>query len=107
MGAWILQCVWAYGPAPAFGLDIPVSAGFLMTVALTFAMLIPSAPAFVGTFQMAAIMSLACFEVDPNQAAAYSIVLWAVYFTTSSLLGLVFAWRTGLSWRALKTGELA
>jgi uncharacterized protein (TIRG00374 family) len=106
LSLWFLQCLWAYSPAPAFGLDIPVSAGFLMTVALTFAMLIPSAPAFVGTFQMAAVLSLSCFGIDPNEAGAYSIVLWAVYFVTSSLLGLLFAWRAGLSWRALRRGEL-
>lgn len=106
LALWFLQCLWAYSPAPAFGLDIPVSAGFLMTVALTFAMLIPSAPAFVGTFQMAAIVSLGCFGVGASQAGAYSIVLWAAYFATSSLIGLAFAWRAGLSWRSLRRGEL-
>ncbi|MDR1109489.1 MAG: flippase-like domain-containing protein [Deltaproteobacteria bacterium] len=107
LALWLVQCLWAYSPAPAFGLDIPVSAGFLMTVVLTFALLVPSAPAFIGTYQVAAILSLGCFGVDKNVAGAFSMVLWSAYLVTSSLLGLFFAWKTGLGWRSLRRGQLA
>jgi uncharacterized protein (TIRG00374 family) len=107
LSLWLVQCVWAYSPAQAFGLDIPVSAGFLMTVILTFALLVPSAPAFIGTYQLAAVVSLGCFGVDANVAGAFSMVLWAIYLATSSLLGLFFAWKAGLSWHSLRRGGIA
>jgi uncharacterized protein (TIRG00374 family) len=99
--AWILQCIWAYSPTLALGFNIPSSSGFLMTIALTFALLIPSAPAFVGTFQMAVIVSLSCYGLDQSQAAIYSIVLWGIYLLCSSFLGLIFTWKTSFSWRHL------
>ena len=106
LGVWVALGAWAWSLFPAFGLDLGLMAGVLMEVVTALALLIPSAPAFVGTFHLAAAATLSFMGASGAVAGSYAMVLWVVHFIITNLLGLYYLWRQGLGWRAL-TGKEA
>lgn len=101
LGVWLALAAWAWSLFPAFGLDLSFMAGILMEVVTALALLIPSAPAFVGTFHLAAAASIAFMGAPVAVAGSYAMVLWIVHFVVTTLVGLYYLWREGLGWKAL------
>ena len=106
LGVWLALGAWAWSLFPAFGLDLGLMSGVLMQVVTALALLIPSAPAFVGTFHLAAAATLAFMGASGAVAGSYAMVLWVVHFIITNVVGLYYLWREGLGWRAL-TGKEA
>jgi uncharacterized protein (TIRG00374 family) len=102
---WVLLGLWAWSLFPAFGLSLGPMAGMLMEVVVALALLIPSAPAFVGTFHLAAAATLGFMGAAAGIAGSYAMALWLVHFVSTSLLGLFYLWRLGLGLSALKDGR--
>ncbi|RJX28124.1 MAG: UPF0104 family protein [Desulfarculus sp.] len=98
---WGALAVWAWVLILAFGVKLGLMAGVLMEVVLALALLIPAAPAFVGTFHLAAAATLAFMGADPGVAGSYAMVLWLNHFVVTTLIGIYYLWRLGLGWGAL------
>ncbi len=102
---WVFLGLYAWSLFPAFGLKLGLMAGLLMEVVVALALLIPSAPAFLGTFHLAAAFTLGYLGADAGQAGSYAMVLWLVHFVSTTGIGLALLWRQGLGWRALRGRE--
>lgn len=98
---WGVLALWAWMFILAFGIHLGFMAGVLMEVVLALALLIPAAPAFVGTFHLAAAATLAFMGANPGVAGSYAMVLWLDHFVSTTLLGMYYLWRLGLGWGAL------
>ncbi|MFH1058516.1 MAG: lysylphosphatidylglycerol synthase transmembrane domain-containing protein [Pseudomonadota bacterium] len=98
---WVFLGLYAWSLMPAFGLSLGPLAGLLMEVVIALALLIPSAPAFLGTFHLAAAFTLGYMGADAGVAGSYAMVLWLVHFVSTTAIGAWFLWREGLGWRAL------
>jgi len=101
LAVWAALGIWAWSLTPAFGLELGPMAGLLMEVVMALALLIPSAPAFVGTFHLAAAATLAFLGAPAGVAGSYAMALWLVHFVSTTLVGLFLLWREGLGWGAL------
>lgn len=67
----------------------------LVTVTFTFALAIPSAPANVGTVQLAGqavLVSLASAKYSPAEALAVVSAIHAIHFTGTTVLGAIGIW---------------
>jgi uncharacterized protein (TIRG00374 family) len=104
LGVWLALGAWAWSMLPAFGLNLGLMAGLLVEVITALALLIPTAPAFVGTFHLAAAASIAFMGAPVAVAGSYAMVLWIIHFVSTTTLGLYYLWREGLGWKAL-TGK--
>ncbi|MCB2226494.1 MAG: flippase-like domain-containing protein [Desulfarculaceae bacterium] len=102
---WMTLALWAWLFMLAFGISLGFMAGVLMEVVLALALLIPAAPAFVGTFHLAAAATLAFMGANPGVAGSYAMVIWLNHFVSTTLLGIYYLWRLGLGWGAL-TGKV-
>lgn len=102
---WLGLGLWAWSLFPAFGLELSPWAGVLMEVVVALALLIPSAPAFVGTFHLAAAATLAFLGAPAAVAGSYALVLWVVHFVITTLWGVYFLWRQGLGLGFLTGGR--
>ena len=102
---WIFLGLWCWSLFPAFGLHLSPMAGMLMEVVMALALLIPSAPAFLGTFHLAAAATLGFLGADSAVAGSYAMVLWLVHFVVTNLIGLWYLWRQGLGLASLTTRE--
>lgn len=98
---WGVLALWAWVLILAFGVQLGFMAGVLMEVVLALALLIPAAPAFVGTFHLAAAATLAFMGANPGVAGSYAMVLWLDHFVSTTILGMYYLWNMGLGWRAL------
>lgn len=111
-GAWTLP-VWGgimlseYFLFLSFGIQAGILGACLLTAALALAVAIPQAPGFLGVFQIAATLVLeVCFEVDPDTAAAYAIVLWLVQLAFLIGLGFVSLGLEGLTFSEVRRAEM-
>ena len=87
---WTL-CYWAMAPTiswcwfQAFGLELPWYAPMVFVAYISLGTMLPSTPAFVGTYHFFAAHALGTFGVDDGLAASFAIVAHAVNFLPFTL----------------------
>ncbi len=82
----------------AFHMDVPTAkAALIATAIIAIAVSVPSAPGFIGAYQLGCVISLAIFGVDESEAVAYSLVLHAFQFISVISAGLYSLWMEGMS----------
>ena len=92
----------------ACGLEVPIVRGALALVtAVAVAVSAPSAPGFIGTFQVGSVLGLALFGIPEPDAVPYSFVVWAVQWLVQIALGVVFLLRENVSFRDIQHAEEA
>ena len=80
----------------AFGLDIGFLGMILVMAVLTLGLSVPSAPGFVGVFEGLIISAVGLYGVTGERAFAFALTVHLIHFIPGTLLGLLFAWRSGL-----------
>ena len=94
----------------AFGFDIGFLGMVLVMAVLTLGLSVPSAPGFVGVFEGLIITAVGLYGVTGDQAFAFAVAVHLIHFVPGTLLGLLFAWRSGLRLTELRSagqGEVA
>jgi uncharacterized protein (TIRG00374 family) len=81
-----------------------VAAALFLLVFVNLGIMIPSAPGYIGTYQLFATIALGAFAVADASGVAPSFVVHALQYSIVTSIGLICLWRLGLSPRAL--GEL-
>jgi uncharacterized protein (TIRG00374 family) len=103
LGIWIITGLHFYVLFFSLPIRLPLHAAFLDMVILTFGIMIPSTSGFIGTFQFFVKEGLMIFNIDPNMALSYSILLYATQFLLVVGVGLISLWVWGLNFKYLKT----
>ena len=107
---WIVVAAsfWPVLSAFPFGVPVPLYSPFLLVAALGLGLMIPAAPAGIGVFQFACLLTLqivfAPYRTDlpvdfAEQAAAFSLVAHISQVLPEVLLGAVCFVFEGLHWR--------
>jgi uncharacterized membrane protein YbhN (UPF0104 family) len=94
---WFLWIAVVYFGIKAFHLELPMTAALLAGVMIPLGLMIPSSPGFIGVFQYMTIVALSTFAVPKEVALSVSIVVHAVSYIPTTLLGWFYATRMGLS----------
>ena len=69
----------------------------VLLVTTTVAVLIPSSPGYVGTYHYLCQTTLALFGVPLSESLAYAIVVHGLNVFSLFLVGLIFAWKEGVT----------
>jgi uncharacterized membrane protein YbhN (UPF0104 family) len=85
----------------ALGIDLPWFAGLIMLVITAIGIMVPAAPGYIGTMNVACIAGLALFRVGKELAVPFSWFYWASQWAPVTLVGLICLQREGLSLRSL------
>jgi len=93
-GCWALAA-WLVASALGIGVS-PLEVIFLTTV-INLGAVIPSSPGFVGTFQWLCVSGLALFGVGQADALAFSIIMQAVWYIPTTVVGLALLTRTSVA----------
>ena len=99
--------IWATAILPidlllrSFGVVLPMSASMFIMVFLVFAVMVPAAPGYVGTYHFACVTALSAFEIGSEKALSIAIVIHAMGFFPVTAAGLYCLWRDKLSLRKL------
>ena len=92
----LLGTVPIYATFHGYGFDLPLSAAFALLVILRLGGVLPQAPGNLGIFQLLARESLIrIFNVVPDEAARFSLVLWGVMTLPLLIGGLIALAVTG------------
>lgn len=102
---WAITGLLFYVLFFSFPINLPVYAAYLDMVILTLGIMIPSTSGFIGTFQFFVKEGLILFQVDPNIALSYSILLYASQFILVVGVGLISLWIWGLKFKNLKAND--
>lgn len=93
--------VWFLMKAYRFDLSFWVAAGVLTVV--RFGTVIPNAPGNVGLFQAACVLALGLFDVEPNDAKSFSVLMFVALTLPLLIGGAVAVAMTGLNIGQLRT----
>ncbi|MCK4549003.1 MAG: flippase-like domain-containing protein [Candidatus Krumholzibacteria bacterium] len=95
----------------SFGLDTSFVVTLAVFIIVTFGIMIPSAPGFVGTVQYCFVIGLGLFGVIESKALSISIIYHAGTFIPMTAAGLFCLAREGMSFSnlkaAIKEGEVS
>lgn len=99
---WLLVTAAIHLSLFAVGMDLPFDAALLLLGATVFAVTLPAAPGFFGTFQLAYVLALKPYGIDNEAAVAASLVFHLPVYLSVTLIGMVVLGRMGLNWQAVK-----
>jgi uncharacterized protein (TIRG00374 family) len=85
--AWLCWAVGAWAVARSLGIELTAMEALFVTAAVNLGVVIPSSPGFVGTYQWLGVTALAVFGISTEPALAFSILLQAVWYVPTTLVG--------------------
>jgi hypothetical protein len=85
----------------ALGLGVPWYGGLIMLVITAIGIMVPAAPGYIGTMNLACIAGLALFGVGKEAAVPFSWFYWAGQWIPVTAIGLFYLQREGLSLASL------
>ncbi len=102
---WLLETVKYWFVMHAFSFSVSFFALMLMNGVVNLATTIPSAPGYLGTFDLPGIAVLQAYNIPREVAASYTFVLhFALWFPVTAL-GLYYMVREGISWKEVTKGR--
>jgi uncharacterized protein (TIRG00374 family) len=95
---WLLETVKYWFVMHAFSFSVSFFALMLMNGVVNLATTIPSAPGYLGTFDLPGIAVLQAYNISIDTAASYTFVLhFALWFPVTAV-GLYYMFREGIKW---------
>ena len=95
IGYWGANALVVAGVAAACGMKLPWVAAPLILCVLVFAIMLPSAPGFLGTYQAAVVLGLSLFGFSASQGANFAMVLYPLNIFL--VVGMALPYAGGLS----------
>lgn len=90
--AWALDAMLYWLAARAIGLELAPAGAVLVSAVTVLSTAVPSAPGYVGTFELAAVAATGALGIDPSIGLAFALVAHAV-----ALLPIAFAGAVSLA----------
>ena len=87
VAAWVVWAVAAELVAHAVGVDLGLLEAMFVAAVVNLGVAIPSSPGFVGTYEWLGVASLRLVDVGADDALAFSILLHAVWWMPTTLVG--------------------
>jgi hypothetical protein len=78
---------WAWQVMLALGWSLPFEAAVTVGVFILLSVSLPSAPGFIGIYQVACVLALKLYGIDESVAVAYSIVMQLLSFLIMGIQG--------------------
>jgi glycosyltransferase 2 family protein len=112
LGLWAMYAGMAWAVLNSLGfmnsgiteIENNVLGAVLITLIITtIGFVIPGAPGAVGTYHGMAVLGLSLFNVPGDRAAGFAIVLHALNYIPLTILGLIFFWKLGLTFRETRS----
>jgi len=80
----------------AFHIEVPLTAGILLSSVLNLGMAVPSAPGYVGVFDGLMVLTLGLYGVHRTPALAAALAFHAIAFVPVTIIGVIYMLRSGL-----------
>lgn len=107
LAIWVIEAIAITLVMRSLSLSLPWVASLFLLVVLSLSFILPAAPGGVGTYEFFAVAAMASFGLDNSRAIGLALVLHAIMYVTSGILGLSSLWSERLSLRELNARELS
>jgi uncharacterized protein (TIRG00374 family) len=94
---WMSATLPIYLVLTGFGIHLPMTASFFIMVLLVFAVMVPAAPGYIGTYHLACYTGLTAFGLPDTQSVSVALVIHGVGFFPVILAGFYHVWSQGIS----------
>jgi len=84
---WAIWGLGAWFVAQALGIELSPAEAIFTTAVINLGVAIPSSPGFIGTYQWLGVSALTLFDVPTDQALAFAILMHAVWYVPTTLVG--------------------
>ncbi len=104
---WIFEVSKFWFIMQAFPFDVGIIIITLTVGIVNLASILPSAPGFVGTFDLPIITILDLYNIEYGLAVAYTLVLHTTIWLSATVFGVVYMLYAGMRWADLgKAGRV-
>jgi len=103
--------IWVFAVLPvdmtlrSFGIDLPITASMFIMVLLVFAVMVPAAPGFIGTYHYACVMGLSVFGISEATSLSIALIIHGTGFFPVIIAGLYHLWSNKISLRDIQKVE--
>lgn len=87
IGVWAIWALAAWSVARAVGIELSLLEAIFVTAVINLGVAIPSSPGFIGTYQWLGVSALALFDIGTDAALAFAILMHAVWYVPTMLVG--------------------
>lgn len=87
LATWATWALAAWLVARAVGIELSPVEAIFVTAVINLGVAIPSSPGFIGTYQWLGLSVLALFDIGANDALAFAILMHAVWYVPTLLVG--------------------
>lgn len=102
LAIWTLEALAVSAVIGALNLSLPWIAALFLVVVLSLSFVLPAAPGGIGTYEFFVVAAMVPFALDSSRAVGLALVLHAIMYITTGILGLACLWSESLSLRELK-----
>lgn len=105
---WTMYLWAVIALANGFGLaafHLPLESTLILSAIVAIAVALPSAPGYVGTFQLGCVAALTIFHVPEGDAIAFSIVHHLVQFFAVVAAGVYSLWTENMTFHDIEAAE--
>lgn len=102
---WTINILWVWFAIEIFDFNLPFTASLLILVFILFAVSIPSAPGYVGTFHGFVIAGFVFMGIDVDLARASAVVMHATNYIPVTLMGLYFLFKSNITLKSASKGS--
>lgn len=94
--AWTASIATFMFGGQAVGIELSIGQAALMGSGVALSTIVPSAPGYVGTFELTLVSIATIFNVDPDAAFAMALLVHAMILGVTSVGGVISALRLGV-----------
>jgi uncharacterized protein (TIRG00374 family) len=94
--AWAASIATFIAAGQAVGIELSIGQAALLSSGVALATIVPSAPGYVGTFELTAVSIAKIFDADPDAAFAMALLAHAMILAITSIGGVIAAVRLGV-----------
>jgi hypothetical protein len=101
---WIIEAGMYYFTIISFDIKLPLLGVILLMVIANLGIMLPSAPGYIGVFQVAVLGVLwRCFNLEYNLSLAIAVILHGIIVIPVTILGFIFLTKENFSWQMIKS----
>lgn len=98
---WTVSAIFNYMVISSFGITLPLYGYFFLIITQALGIAVPT-PGYMGSYHLAARTGLVWMGINETQAQSLAILLHASFFIPLIIVGLIFWWMGGLSFKAIR-----
>lgn len=102
LAQWGCMGITIYFSLMAVDISTPLSAAFIVLAFTVFAVIIPAAPGFFGTIQLAYILALRPYDIPESDAFAASVFFHVITYFSVLFVGFYLLHRLGYTMKQLR-----